>query len=199
MFRFVQPFSTISRARNLPASLTEALARGAPIDLHPEVEDALATRKPIVALETAIVTHGMPHPVNLDTARSVEANIRKSGAIPATIGLIDGRVHIGLSNRQLERLATPQAGAVKVSRRDIAAALALKKDGGTTCSSTLIFAALSGIKVAALFFIYTLHSLTSSIHEPVLCHGRVCLCITKHRPTSLIYVALQLGWCTSRC
>ncbi|KAI0048368.1 indigoidine synthase A-like protein [Auriscalpium vulgare] len=132
-------------------TLVSALDRGAPIDLHPEVEDALRTNKPLVALETTIITHGMPYPVNLDTARSVEQNVRSTGAIPATIGVLGGRVKIGLEASQLEYLADTKANpnSVKLSRRDIASAIALGKDGGTTCSSTLIFAALAGIKVFA--------------------------------------------------
>jgi len=129
------------------SSLTTALKTNALIDLHPEVAEALHARKPVVALESTIITHGMPYPVNLETARSVERNVRVSGSIPATIGLIDGRVKIGLEPHELERLAERRNQPVKLSRRDIGAAIALKRDGGTTCSATLIFAALAGIKV----------------------------------------------------
>jgi pseudouridine-5'-phosphate glycosidase/pseudouridine kinase len=124
-----------------------------PIDVHPEVEQALVERQPLVALETTIVTHGMPYPINLETAKSVERLVRSAGAIPATIGVIGGRVKIGLETAQLEYLADSRVNTstepVKLSRRDIAAAIASKKDGGTTCSATLIFAALAGIKVSA--------------------------------------------------
>ncbi|KAH7916565.1 Indigoidine synthase A like protein-domain-containing protein [Hygrophoropsis aurantiaca] len=132
-------------------SLSESLPRNAPIDVHPEVEDALVNNKPVVALESTIITHGMPYPTSLEMARSVESIVRSTGSIPATIALIGGRVKIGLSDSELARLADQGAnpGAVKLSRRDIAAAIALKKDGGTTCSSTLIFSALAGIKVFA--------------------------------------------------
>lgn len=137
--------------KSFPSSLISARERGVPIDVHPEVEQALAEHQPLVALETTIVTHGMPYPVNLETARSVERHVRSVGAIPATIGIIGGRVKIGLESAQLEYLADLRTnpGPVKLSRRDIAAAIALKKDGGTTCSATLIFAALAGIKVSA--------------------------------------------------
>ncbi|GBE78003.1 Pseudouridine-metabolizing bifunctional protein [Sparassis crispa] len=90
----------------------------------------------------------MPHPVNLETARTVEGIVREAGAIPATIGIIGGRVKIGLKARELEYLADAKA-AIKISRRDIGPAIATGKDGGTTCSATLIFAALAGIKVFA--------------------------------------------------
>ncbi|KAG1864257.1 Indigoidine synthase A like protein-domain-containing protein [Suillus subalutaceus] len=117
----------------------------------PRLEDALATGKPVVALESTIITHGMPYPTSLQMAQSVERIVRSTGSIPATIAVIGGRIKIGLHPAELERLADQRSTptAVKLSRRDIAAAIALKKDGGTTCCSTLIFAALAGIKVFA--------------------------------------------------
>lgn len=136
--------------KSLPATLSRALDNGAPIDIHPQVLDALITRKPIVALESTIITHGMPHPTNLDTALSVERNVASTGAVPATIGLIGGRIKYGLERGELDYLADTTTESVKLSRRDLAAAMALKRDGGTTCSTTLILAALAGIKVCAL-------------------------------------------------
>ncbi|KAI0094835.1 indigoidine synthase A-like protein [Irpex rosettiformis] len=122
----------------------------APIDVHPEVQQALAKKAPVVALETTIVTHGMPQPTNLDTAKAVESIVRAQGAIPATIGIIQGRVKIGLENHELEYLADIQNTPVfKTSRRDLGPVLALQRNGGTTCSTTLIFAAMAGIKVFA--------------------------------------------------
>lgn len=138
----------LSRAsKRALSSLATTLKTNALIDIHPEVAEALYARKPVVALESTIITHGMPYPVNLETARSVERNVRTSGSIPATIGIIDGRVKIGLEPHELERLAERRNEPVKLSRRDIGAAIALRRDGGTTCSATLIFAALAGIKV----------------------------------------------------
>jgi pseudouridine-5'-phosphate glycosidase/pseudouridine kinase len=141
-------FST-STSTIIPSPLSDSLQNGAPIDVHPEVQHALSTNNPVVALESTIVTHGMPYPTNLSTALSVETVVRNSGALPATIGLIDGRVKIGLEKSELDRLADTRRNpaVVKISRRDIAAAIAMRKDGGTTCSATLIFAALAGIKV----------------------------------------------------
>jgi pseudouridylate synthase / pseudouridine kinase len=91
----------------------------------------------------------MPYPKNIETARSVERIVRSTGAVPATIGLIGGRIKIGLEQPELERLADTMSNpsVVKLSRRDIAPAIAMKKDAGTTCSATLIFAALAGIRV----------------------------------------------------
>ena len=140
--------SMLGRAsRRRISSLTSALKKNAFVDIHPEVAEALHARKPVVALESTIITHGMPYPINLETARSVERNVRASGSIPATIGLIEGRVKIGLEPYELERLAECKNDPAKLSRRDIGAAIALKRDGGTTCSATLVFAALAGIKV----------------------------------------------------
>lgn len=131
------------------SSLSEAQLKGAPIDVHPEVQHALASGNPVVALETTIVTHGMPQPTNLETARAVENIVRSQGAIPATMGIIGGRIKIGLHSHELEHLADIQHNndVVKVSRRDLGPAIALKRDGGTTCSTTLMFAAIAGIKV----------------------------------------------------
>ena len=116
------------------SSLSAALKEHAPIDVHPEVQDALAHGHPVVALETTIVTHGMPYPTNRETALSVENNVRNAGAIPATIGLVDGRVKIGLESHELERLAdvSKNPSVVKLSRRDLGAAIALKRDGVST-------------------------------------------------------------------
>ncbi|KIK94082.1 hypothetical protein PAXRUDRAFT_33730 [Paxillus rubicundulus Ve08.2h10] len=135
--------------RRAPTFTHNPLFQGAPVDVHPEVEDALANGCPVVALESTIITHGMPYPTSLKMAQSLEDIVRSTGSIPATIGLIEGRIKIGLQPGELERLASRSTDPVKLSRRDIAAAIALRRDGGTTCSSTLIFAALAGIKVFA--------------------------------------------------
>ncbi|KAL4258794.1 Carbohydrate kinase PfkB domain-containing protein [Pleurotus pulmonarius] len=123
--------------------------RDLPVDIHPEVEAALAENRPVVALETAVVTHGFPYPENAKLAKSLEDIVRKNGSTPATVGLVNGRIKIGLQQSELEMLAEPGASPVKISRRDIAAAIVAKANGGTTCCATLIFAALAGIKVFA--------------------------------------------------
>lgn len=111
-----------------------ALLKGAPIDIHPEVEDALAHNKPVVALETALVTHGLPYPSNLQVPLSLEQIVRSTGSTPATIGIIGGRVKVGLTREELDRLASRKLKPAKVSRRDIAATIALKADGGMSKS-----------------------------------------------------------------
>jgi len=113
-----------------------------------EVTAAKERGAPIVALESTIITHGMPYPGNLDMARSVERIIREQGAVPATIAVIDGVLHIGLEDAELEALSQTK-GALKVSRADIAFAIAERRTGATTVAATMIGAARAGIKVFA--------------------------------------------------
>jgi pseudouridine-5'-phosphate glycosidase len=114
----------------------------------PEVRDAIAAGRPVVALESTIVTHGMPYPQNLETARAVEDIVRAEGAVPATIALIGGRIRIGLDAAELERLAAAEEVA-KASRRDLAALLASKAAAGTTVAATMIAAARARIPIFA--------------------------------------------------
>lgn len=113
-----------------------------------EVREALDSGKPIVALETTIISHGMPYPQNIEMARTVERIIREQGAVPATIGIMDGRVKIGLNEQELEAFATSNP-VEKVSRRDFAYLLSSGKIGATTVAATMIGAALAGIEVFA--------------------------------------------------
>ncbi len=119
----------------------------API-LSPEVADAKAKGRPLVALESTIITHGMPYPQNLETARRVEDEVRATGATPATIAVIGGQLHAGLTDEQLEALAQAQ-GVAKLSRADLAACMASGGTGATTVAATMIGAHLAGIKVFA--------------------------------------------------
>ncbi len=112
----------------------------------PEVADALASGRPVVALESTIIAHGMPYPRNLETARTVEAIIRDEGAVPATIAVLDGQIRVGLEEAALERLATAPDIA-KLSRRDMAVALAEGGDGATTVAATMLCAHLAGIRI----------------------------------------------------
>lgn len=116
------------------------------LQFSPEVQAARAAGKPVVALESTIISHGMPYPQNVQTAREVEQVIRDAGAVPATIALIDGKVCIGLSDEQLELLGQSK-DALKVSRRDLAYVLATRKLGATTVAATMICARLAGIEV----------------------------------------------------
>lgn len=114
------------------------------LDIAPEVAQALAEGKPVVALESTIISHGMPYPQNVEMAQTVESIIREEGAVPATIAIMDGKYKIGLSAADLERLAT-EKDVAKVSRRDLALILAQKKIGATTVATTMIGAHLAGI------------------------------------------------------
>jgi pseudouridylate synthase len=117
-------------------------------DIHPHVAEALATGKPVVALESTIITHGMPYPDNAAMAANVEKIIRNEGAVPATIAIVAGRLKIGLSDEEREALAK-SSGAMKLSRADLAFAAAEGRTGGTTVAATMIAAHMAGIKVFA--------------------------------------------------
>ncbi|KAJ3595987.1 hypothetical protein NHX12_002396 [Muraenolepis orangiensis] len=118
----------------------------APFRVHPSVSQALADHQPVVALESTIITHGMPYPHNLRTALEVEALVRAQGATPATVGVIRGQVHVGLSSDQLEYLARSE-GSLKISRRDLPYAISQGLSGGTTVSGTMIAAHRAGIPI----------------------------------------------------
>jgi pseudouridine-5'-phosphate glycosidase len=118
------------------------------LDLAAEIADALARKAPVVALESTIVAHGLPRPANLDAGRALEAEVRKAGAVPATIAVLGGRLCVGLSPAQMETLALAD-GIAKVSRRDLAATIAKGANGATTVAATMAVAALAGIAVFA--------------------------------------------------
>ena len=118
------------------------------IAIKSEIADALAASRPVVALESTIITHGMPFPDNAETARAVESVVRENGAVPATIAVIDGRLRVGLDAGELDALAAAR-GIAKASGRDLAAIMARGGSAGTTVSATMRIAALAGIKVFA--------------------------------------------------
>ena len=115
----------------------------------PEVQHALANRIPVVALESTIISHGMPYPDNVATALRVEAEVRAHGAVPATIAIMNGRLTAGLSPAQIETLGKNGREVVKVSRRDIPFLVAAGQTGATTVAATMIIAAMAGIRVFA--------------------------------------------------
>jgi pseudouridine-5'-phosphate glycosidase len=119
-----------------------------PLILSPEVAEARRTGGPIVALESTIITHGMPYPQNVETAHAVEAELRRAGAVPATIAVLEGVIHVGLEAHALSRLAQAREVA-KLSRADLAACLARGGTGATTVAATMICAARAGISVFA--------------------------------------------------
>ena len=116
------------------------------LDIQPEVRTALEAGRPVVALESTIISHGMPYPRNVETARRVEETVRRAGATPATLAVLGGRPTIGLSDSQLEHLGKA-SGVLKVSRRDLPMVMAGRKDGATTVAATMILADLAGIRI----------------------------------------------------
>lgn len=119
---------------------------GLPIRLGAEVADALKANKPVVALESTIISHGMPYPRNVETAYQVEAAVREQGAIPATIGIIDGIIVVGMNKEEIEEFGK-RKGIAKVSKRDLPIVVAKKQWGATTVSATMICAEKAGIEV----------------------------------------------------
>jgi len=118
------------------------------LDLSEEVRKAIEDKKPIVALESTIISHGMPYPQNVETALKVEEIIREHGAVPATIGIIGGRLKAGLTSEEIDYMGRAK-NIAKVSRRDIPYLVAHKRDGATTVASTMIIASMTGIRVFA--------------------------------------------------
>ena len=116
------------------------------IEISEEIQNSIKENGPVVALESTIISHGMPFPQNLETALEVESIIRKEGAIPATIAVLEGRIKIGLSNLELEQFAQGTK-TVKVSSRDLPLAISQKQDGGTTVAATMICARMAGISI----------------------------------------------------
>lgn len=116
------------------------------VDIKPEVKDALSLGRPVVALESTIISHGMPYPQNVETAKVVEQIVRDNGSIPATIGIINGRIKVGLTDDELEFMGK-EPNILKVSRRDLPIILSKGLHGATTVATTMICSAIAGIKV----------------------------------------------------
>jgi len=116
------------------------------LDIKPEIQEAILSGQPVVALESTIISHGMPYPQNVETARQVEQIVRENGAVPATIAIINGIIKVGLNHEELEIMGTSKEVA-KVSRRDMPVIVAGKKNGATTVASTMIIADMAGIRV----------------------------------------------------
>ncbi|XP_065079680.1 pseudouridine-5'-phosphate glycosidase-like [Ochlerotatus camptorhynchus] len=152
MLRVPAKLSSFAVVNYLPKRGLADLAKlSSLVDIKPDVREALLKApQTVVALESTIITHGMPYPKNLETALEVEQVVRKTGAIPATIGIVDGRVKVGLDSNQLTTLA--KAGkerSIKTSRRDLSYVVSRKLSGGTTVAGTLVVANLVGIRIFA--------------------------------------------------
>ena len=119
------------------------------IEISPEVKNAMENNLPIVALESTIISHGMPYPKNVETALKAQNVVRENGAIPATIAIINGKLKVGLTDEEINYLGKKGRDVIKVSRRDIPYIVSQKKDGATTVSATMIIANYAGIKIFA--------------------------------------------------
>lgn len=119
------------------------------LDVAPEVQEALAAGRPVVALESTIISHGMPYPKNVETALLVEQTLRDNGAVPATIAVIGGRLKAGLSKDEIEYLGKAGRNVAKASRRDLPALVARRADGATTVTTTMMIAHMAGIRIFA--------------------------------------------------
>ncbi|MBS5933594.1 MAG: pseudouridine-5'-phosphate glycosidase [Clostridiales bacterium] len=119
------------------------------LDVAPEVQQAIAEGKPVVALESTIISHGMPYPQNVETALAVEKIIRDNGAIPATTAIIKGRLKVGISKEEIDYLGKKGLDVTKTSRRDIPILVAKGEDGASTVATTMILASLAGVKIFA--------------------------------------------------
>src|SRR5262245_8624480 len=137
------------RSRRSGFRVTAEAMRHSMIKPSDEVVEALARWRPVVALESTIVAHGMPWPRNFETAQALEAAVREAGAVPATIAVIGGEPRVGLNPAALERLAREGAAFAKLSRADLAFAVVKGQDGATTVAATMYLASLAGIRVFA--------------------------------------------------
>ncbi|CAO3617242.1 unnamed protein product [Cunninghamella blakesleeana] len=127
--------------------LFQTLPSAANFIIPPNIQQAIKNGGPVVALESTIISHGMPYPQNVETAKQVESIIRDQGAIPATIAILNGKIHIGLEEDKLDELGRLGHKAIKASRRDLATVLAQRQSGATTVASTMILARRAGIPV----------------------------------------------------
>ncbi|GAB0092343.1 pseudouridine-metabolizing bifunctional protein C1861.05 [Sergentomyia squamirostris] len=165
------------------------------IDISPEVLHALQNSHPVVALESTIITHGMPYPHNLETALEVEEVVRSENATPATIAIVDGRIKVGLSREELSVLASPELKAIKTSRRDLAHIVSTGGCGGTTVAGTLIIANKVGIRVFATGGIGGVHRdghITMDISADLVELGRTSLAVVSSGVKSILDISRTL-------
>lgn len=166
------------------------------IQIHPEVKEALASNKPVVALESTIISHGMPYPQNVETALEVEGIIRENGAIPATIALLDGKMCVGLNAAQLEKLANSE-NVWKVSLRDMPFVLSQKLIGATTVASTMRIASMAGIRVFVTGGIGGVHrgaELSMDISADLTEMGRTSVAVVSAGVKSILDIGLTLEY-----
>ncbi len=186
----------MNQSQNAQAQTRQAQTRQARhlLDFQPEVAAALAEGRPVVALESTIISHGMPYPQNVEMARGVEQIVRDNGAVPATIAVLGGRLKVGLSADELELLATDK-GVQKISTRDLPVAVALRQHGATTVASTMRIAALAGIRVFATGGTGGVHrgaGETMDISADLLELARTDVCVVSAGVKSILDIGLTL-------
>lgn len=167
------------------------------LDLGDEVRDAIGRGAPVVALESTIISHGMPYPRNAETALAVEAQVRASGAVPATIAIIGGRLKAGLTEAQINLLGERGHAVAKVSRRDVGRILAARADGATTVAATMIIAEMAGIRVFATGGIGGVHrgaELTMDVSADLDELGRTSVAVVCAGAKSILDIAKTLEY-----
>ena len=162
--------------------------------ISPLVQQALDASQPVVALESTLITHGLPYPLNVETALAMEAAVREAGAVPATMAVLKGEISVGISPEQIEALAQSPAGSVrKCSRRDLPIAIALKQDGATTVACTMIIAEMVGIKVFATGGIGGVHrGQPHDVSADLLEFGRTHVAVVSSGAKSILDLPLTL-------
>ena len=159
--------------------------------IHDEVTQALKNHEPVVALESTVITHGLPAPLNLETARRLEAAVREEGAVPATIGILEGEVRVGLGDGELEQLAT-RNDVEKASLWNLAAVVAAGRWGGTTVATTAHLAARAGLRVFATGGIGGVHPLPYDESGDLLALARTPIVVVSAGPKSILDLAATL-------
>ncbi len=164
------------------------------IQVKREVKSALSRSQPVVALESTLITHGLPYPLNVETALAMEAAVRENGATPATIAIIAGKIVVGLTEQEIDQLANMPAGSVrKCSRRDLPIALALRQTGATTAAGTMIVADMVGIKVFATGGIGGVHrGQPQDVSADLIEFGRTHVAVVSSGAKSILDLPLTL-------
>ena len=167
------------------------------LDIAPEVKEALDAGKPVVALESTIISHGMPYPQNVETALKVESIIREAGAVPATIAIIGGRLKAGLTREEIDYLGKTGAGIPKASRRDLPVLVAQGRDGACTVTTTMMIADMAGIRVFATGGIGGVHrgaETTMDISADLTELGRTPVAVVCAGAKSVLDIGLTLEY-----
>ena len=164
------------------------------LHVNPDLKAALGKDQPVVALESTLITHGLPFPLNVETALAMEAAVREGGAMPATIAVLDGAITVGISEEQINHLANlPEGGVRKCSRRDLPIALALRQTGATTVAGTMIVADMVGIKVFATGGIGGVHrGQPQDVSADLIEFGRTHVAVVSSGAKSILDLPLTL-------